>query len=76
MKREAIPEIVHFYMTGKSVIPDYAKRIKVEIIVGDSMVNHIVGDISDSLRHGFNKCVLGTLTLLCVATLPTPLYFF
>ena len=51
MKREALPEIVHFYMTGKSVIPDYAKRIKVETIVGDSMVNQIVGDISDSLSQ-------------------------
>jgi nitrogen regulatory protein P-II 1 len=52
MQREALPEIVHSYMTGKTIIPDYAKRIKVETIVRDSTVNEIVGDISDSLsRH-------------------------
>ncbi len=49
MKREAIPEIVHFYMTGKKITPDYVKRTKVETIVHDSQVNQIVSDISDSL---------------------------
>jgi nitrogen regulatory protein P-II 1 len=52
MKREALPEIVHFYMTGKKITPDYVKRTKVETVVADSMVNQIVDDISDSLsRH-------------------------
>src|SRR5919206_1932769 len=51
MQREALPEIVHSYMTGKTIIPDYAKRIKVETIVPDSTVNEIVGDISDSLSQ-------------------------
>ena len=51
MQREALPEIVHSYMTGKTIIPDYAKRIKVETIVPDSRVNEIVGDISDSLSQ-------------------------
>jgi nitrogen regulatory protein P-II 1 len=36
-------------MTGKTAVPDYAKRIKVETIVSGSMVNQIVDDISNSL---------------------------
>jgi nitrogen regulatory protein P-II 1 len=56
MQREALPEIVHFYMTGKTAIPDYAKRIKVEIIVPDSAMKQIVDDISDSLgQHAGNE---------------------
>jgi hypothetical protein len=49
MKREALPEIVHFYMTGKTTIPDYAKRVRVETVVSDSMVDKIVSDISVAL---------------------------
>jgi nitrogen regulatory protein P-II 1 len=49
MKREALPEIVHSYMTGKMLTPDYVKRTKVETIVRDSQVNQIVDDLSDSL---------------------------
>jgi nitrogen regulatory protein P-II 1 len=48
-KREALPEMVHSYMTGRTITPDYAKRIKVETIVSDSAVNQIVDDISNSL---------------------------
>jgi nitrogen regulatory protein P-II 1 len=55
MKREALPEIVHFYMTGKTTIPDYAKRVRVETVVSDSMVNKIVSDISDSLSQHVGK---------------------
>ena len=55
MQREALPEIVHFYMTGKTVTPGYARRIKVETIVPDSMVNQIVDDISDSLSQHTGK---------------------
>ena len=51
MKREAIPERVHFYMTGKKITPDYVRRTKVETIVPDSTVNQIVGDVSDSLSQ-------------------------
>src|SRR5919199_6776370 len=50
-KRDAIPEIVHFYMTGKTVTPDYVKGTKVETVVSDSMANQIVDDISDSLSQ-------------------------
>ncbi|MDQ5876749.1 MAG: P-II family nitrogen regulator [Thermoproteota archaeon] len=48
-KREAVPEMVRAYMTGRMITPDYAKRTKVETIVSDSAVNQIVDDISNSL---------------------------
>jgi nitrogen regulatory protein P-II 1 len=48
-KRDAVPEMVRAYMTGRMTTPDYAKRTKVETIVSDSAVNQIVEDISNSL---------------------------
>lgn len=48
-KREALPEIVQSYITGRTTSPDYVKRIKVETIVSDSATNQIVDDISNSL---------------------------
>src|ERR687891_1997453 len=50
-KRDAIPEIVHFYMTGKTKTPDYVRRTKVETVVPDSMVNQILDDISNGLSE-------------------------
>jgi nitrogen regulatory protein P-II 1 len=38
-------------MTGRTIVPDYAKRTKVETIVSDSAVNQIVDDISNSLSQ-------------------------
>jgi nitrogen regulatory protein P-II 1 len=49
MKRDAIPEMVRSYMTGRTITPDYVKRTKVETIMPDSKMNQIVDDISDSL---------------------------
>ena len=55
-KREALPEMVRSYMTGRMITPDYAKRIKVETIVSDSLVNQILEDISNSLgQHAGNE---------------------
>ena len=55
-KREAVPEIVQEYMTGRTITPDYAKRTKVETIVSDSLVNQILEDISNSLgQHAGNE---------------------
>jgi nitrogen regulatory protein P-II 1 len=51
MSREAVPETVHFYMTGKKITPDYVKRTKVETVVHDSKVNQIVDDLSNSLSQ-------------------------
>jgi len=48
-KREALPELVRSYITGRMNTPDYAKRIKVETIVSDSLVNQILEDISNSI---------------------------
>ena len=55
-KREALPEMVRSYMTGRMITPDYVKRIKVETIVSDSAVNQILEDISNSLsQHAGNE---------------------
>ena len=55
-KRDALPEMVRSYMTGKMITPDYAKRIKVETNVSDSLVNQILEDISNSLgQHAGNE---------------------
>ena len=55
-KREALPEMVRSYMTGRIITPDYVKRIKVETIVSDSVVNQILDDISNSLgQHCRNE---------------------
>ena len=55
-KREALPEMVRSYMTGRMITPDYAKRIKVETIVSDSLVNQILEDISNSIgQHAGNE---------------------
>ena|SRR5215218_4073746 len=50
-KGDAVPEVVRAYMTGRTIVPDYAKRTKVETIVSDSAVNQIVDDISNSLSQ-------------------------
>ena len=55
MKRDAIPEMVRSYMTGRTITPDYVKRTKVETIVSDSKMNQIVDDISDSLGQHTGK---------------------
>jgi nitrogen regulatory protein P-II 1 len=73
-KRDAVPEMVRSYMTGRTITPDYAKRIKVETIVSDTTMNQIVDDISNTLgqhagkeAHGmifvkdvFDACEIGT----------------
>jgi nitrogen regulatory protein P-II 1 len=48
-ERDAVPEMVRNYMTGRMVTPDFIKRTKLEIIVSDSVMNEIVDDISNSL---------------------------
>ena len=54
-QRDAIPEMVRSYMTGKTIIPDYAKRTKVEVIVSDSATNQIVDDVLNSLGQHAGK---------------------
>jgi nitrogen regulatory protein P-II 1 len=54
-KRHAIPEMVRSYMTGRTIIPDYVKRTKVETVVSDSAMNQIIDDISNSLSQHAGK---------------------
>lgn len=54
-KRDAVPEMVRSYMTGRKITPDYARRTKVETIVSDSAMNQIVDDISNSLGQHAGK---------------------
>ena len=54
-KRDAVPEMVRSYMTGRTLVPEYAKRTKVETIVPDSVVNQIIDDILDSLGQHAGK---------------------
>jgi nitrogen regulatory protein P-II 1 len=55
-KRDAVPEMVRAYMTGRTITPDYAKRTKVETIVPDSAMNQIVDDILNNLgQHAGNE---------------------
>lgn len=54
-KRDAMPEIVQSYMTGRTTTPEYAKRLKVETIVSDSAMNQIVDDISNTLGQHAGK---------------------
>ena len=52
MKRDAIPEMVRSYMTGRTITPDYVKRTKVETIVPDPSMNQIVEDVLNNLNPG------------------------
>jgi nitrogen regulatory protein P-II 1 len=47
MKREAVPEMVRAYMTGRMITPAYVKRTKVEAVVPDSAVKIIVDGLND-----------------------------
>jgi nitrogen regulatory protein P-II 1 len=47
MKREAVPEMVRSYMTGRTITPEYVKRTKVEVVVPDSAVKMIVDALND-----------------------------
>ena len=47
LKREAVSEIVHSYMTGKTVTPEYVKRTKVEAVVPDSAVKVIIDGLNE-----------------------------
>jgi nitrogen regulatory protein P-II 1 len=48
-KREEIPEMVRFYMTGRKVTPEFVKRTKVETFVTDSSAKEIVEDLITNL---------------------------
>jgi nitrogen regulatory protein P-II 1 len=58
-KRDAVPEVVRSYMTGRMITPDYVKRTKVETIVPDSTINPIVDDLLNNFntRTGTNGMI-------------------
>src|SRR6476620_4513624 len=60
-QRDAVPEMVRSYMTGRTIIPDYARRTKVEVIVSDSATNQIVDDILNSLGQHAGKKAHGMI---------------
>jgi nitrogen regulatory protein P-II 1 len=51
-KREAVPEMVRSYMTGRNTTPEYVKRTKVEAVVPDSAVKIIVDGLLDNISPG------------------------
>jgi nitrogen regulatory protein P-II 1 len=51
-KREAVPEMVRSYMTGRMITPEYVKRTKIEAIVPDSKAKEIVEDILNNISPG------------------------
>jgi nitrogen regulatory protein P-II 1 len=48
LKREAVPEMVYAYMTGKTITPEYVKRTKVEAVVPDSAVKVIIDGLNET----------------------------
>ena len=51
-KREAVPERVRMYMTGRMITPDYVKRTKVEAVVPDLKAKEIIDELLNSLSPG------------------------
>ena len=51
-KREAVPEMVRSYMTGRTITPEYTKRTKVEAVVPESMAKEIVDEILINISPG------------------------
>ena len=49
-RRDAVPEMVRSYMTGRTITPEYIKRTKIETVVTDSAMNQIVDDILNAVR--------------------------
>ena len=49
-RRDAVPEMVRSYMTGRTITPEYIKRTKIETVVTDSAMNQIIDDILNALR--------------------------
>src|SRR5918994_3998704 len=51
-KRDAVPEMVRSYMTGRTITPEYTKRTKVEAVVPESMAKEIVDEILNNISPG------------------------
>jgi nitrogen regulatory protein P-II 1 len=51
-KKEAIPEMVRAYQTGRMITPDYVKRTKVEVVAPDSKAKEIIDEILNNISPG------------------------
>ncbi len=51
-KREAVPEMVRSYMTGRTTTLEYVKRTKVEAVVPDSAEKVIVDELLNNISPG------------------------
>jgi nitrogen regulatory protein P-II 1 len=47
LKREAVPEMMRSYITGRTITPEYVKRTKVEAVVPDSAVKVIIDGLNE-----------------------------
>ena len=53
-KREEVPEVVRFYMTGRKFTPEFVKRTKVETFVTDSSAKEVVEDLITNLGSEYD----------------------
>ena len=51
-KREPVAERVREYATGRTYVPEFGTRTKIEVLVPDSVAQKIVQDILTSLSTG------------------------
>ena len=51
-KREPVPETVRAYRTGRTYVPEFGTRTKIEVLVPDSVAQQIVQDVLESLSTG------------------------
>ena len=57
----AVPGMAESYMTSRTIIPDYVKKIKVETIASDYVTKQIVDDISNSVSEHVEKELQGLM---------------
>jgi nitrogen regulatory protein PII len=60
----AVPGMAESYMTGRTIIPDYVKKTKVETIASDYVTKQIVDDISNSMNQHVEKEPQGLMIFL------------
>jgi nitrogen regulatory protein PII len=60
----AVPGMAESYMTGRTIIPDYVKKTKVETIASDYVTKQIVDDISNSVSQHVEKESQGLMIFL------------
>jgi nitrogen regulatory protein P-II 1 len=51
-KPEPVPETVRAYRTGRTYVPEFGTRTKIEVLIPDSLAQQIVQNILTSLSTG------------------------